>query len=149
MKNNLIAFILLTVFLSGCQQVKTDNTKTFHASHWARKANAPFSDAVQVNDWFFLSGQLGIDDKTRKLVSGGIVPETEKTLQNIQEILKHHGMTMNNVVKCLVILSDIDDFSAFNEVYKKYLPQKPARTTFAAGGLAINAKIEIECMAHK
>lgn len=144
-----IFLLLIVLILSACQQVKTERSVTFHSSHWPRKADAPFSDAVAVGDLFFLSGQLGIDDATRQLVSGGIVPETRQTLENIKAILNHHDMTLRDVVKCLVILSDIDDFAAFNDVYKTYLPQKPARTTFAASGLAINAKIEIECVAQR
>lgn len=145
----LIGMMLLGLVLSACQQVKHERDVSFHSSHWPRKAAAPFSDAVQVGDLFFLSGQLGIDDATRQLVPGGIVPETRQTLENIKAILNHHDLSMGNVVKCLVILSDINDFAAFNDVYKTYLPQKPARTTFAASGLAINAKIEIECIASR
>ena len=86
---------------------------------------------------------------TRKLVKGGIKAETKQTLENIKAVLAHHNMEMKDVVKCTVILADIEDFSLFNEVYKTYFPQKPARTTFAAKGLAVGAKIEIECIAVK
>ena len=61
--------------------------------------------------------------------------------------MKHHGLTLDSVVKCTVILSDINDFKAFNEVYIKYFTKKPARTTYAAAGLAANAKIEIDVIA--
>lgn len=146
-KTVLVLFILSTLSLNACHQPKNKIAK-FHASHWPRKTNAPYSDTVQVDNLLFLSGQVGIDNTTRKLVTGGIRAETQQTLENIKAILNHHGLTMQNVVKCTVILSDIDNFTAFNEIYKTYLPQKPARTTFAASGLAINAKIEIECIAH-
>ncbi len=121
----------------------------FHKTHEPKKENAPFSDAVQVGNLFFLSGQVGMDHKIRKLVEGGIEAETKQTLENIKEVLKHHNLKMDNVVKCTVILADINDFSAFNEVYKTYFPKKPARTTFSAKGLAVGAKIEIECIAVK
>ncbi|MCM4168562.1 Putative aminoacrylate peracid reductase RutC [Arenibacter antarcticus] len=121
----------------------------FHKSHVERKKNAPFSDAVQVGNLFFLSGQIGMDNHKSEVVSGGITAETEQTIHNIQEVLRQHGMELENVIKCTVILRNIDDFAAFNEVYTGYFPQKPVRTTFAASGLAMDAKIEIEVVAVK
>lgn len=141
-----ISFLLLITLFIACSP---KDSPIFHTTHEPKKVNAPFSDAVQVGNIFFLSGQVGMDHSTRKLVSGGIKKETEQTLDNIKEVLQHHAMDMKDVVKCTVILADIEDFSAFNEVYKKYFPQKPARTTFAAKGLAVGAKIEIECIAIK
>lgn len=119
----------------------------FHASHEATKANAPYSDVVQAGDLYFLAGQIGKDHSAGKLVEGGIEAETRQTLENIKAVLAQHNLTMANVVKALVVLDDINDFAAFNEVYKTYLPQKPARTTFAAEALAAGAKIEIEVIA--
>ncbi|WGK63670.1 RidA family protein [Croceiramulus getboli] len=119
----------------------------FHASHEPRKKDAPYSDAVQVGNLFFLAGQVGIDGETRALVPGGIQAETKQVLENIKSVLEQHQMTLADVVKATVILEDINDFQAFNEVYTSYLPQKPARTTFAAAGLAANAAIEIEVVA--
>ena len=121
----------------------------FHQSHEPKKQDAPFSDIVQVGDLYFLSGQIGMDHSTRTLVEGGIKAETTQTLENIKTVLQQHGMDMSNVVKALVILDDIDDFAAFNAIYRTYLPQKPARTTFAAEALAVGAKIEIEVIAVK
>ncbi len=121
----------------------------FHASHYEKKQDAPFSDVVQVGNMYFLSGQIGMDHTTRTLVTGGIEAETTQVLENIKEVLEQHGMTMGDVVKALVVLDDIEDFAAFNAIYKTYLPQKPARTTFAAEALAAGAKIEIEVVAVK
>ncbi len=144
---NAFLFIFISIFLMSC----TTETSgiIFHKSHEPKKSEAPFSDAVQVGGVYFLSGQIGMDQTTRKLVGGGIKAETKQTLENIKAVLEHHNMSMDNVVKCTVILADIEDFSAFNEVYKAYFPLKPARTTFAAKGLAVGAKIEIECIAVK
>lgn len=141
-----ISFLLLVTLLMACSPKESP---IFHTTHEPKKVNAPFSDAVQVGNTFFLSGQVGMDHSTRKLVSGGIKAETQQTLENIKAVLQYHGMDMKDVVKCTVILADIEDFSAFNKVYTKYFPQKPARTTFAAKGLAVGAKIEIECVAIK
>ena len=121
----------------------------FHESHEITKKEAPFSDIVQVGNMYFLSGQIGLNQKERTLVSGGITNETTQTLENIKEVLKQHGMDMSNVVKAQVILDDIQDFKAFNDIYITYFPQKPARTTFAAEALALGATIEIEVIAVK
>ncbi|MDY8138584.1 RidA family protein [Aquimarina sp. 2201CG5-10] len=146
-------YIILAIALLAIGCTNTDTNvpveAIFHKTHEPKKSRAPFSDAVQVGDLYFLSGQVGMDHATRKLVVGGIKEETKQTLENIKAVLKHHNLEMKDVVKCTVILADIEDFSAFNEVYKTYLPQKPARTTFAAKGLAVGAKIEIECIAVK
>jgi len=121
----------------------------YHESHEIKKQSAPFSDVVEVGNLFFLSGQLGMNHTTRTLVEGGIVAETTQSIKNIQAVLEHHKMNLSHVVKCTVILSSMDDFAVFNEVYSKYFTNKPARTTFAASGLARNAKVEIEVIAAK
>ncbi len=161
MKTNLLSMIFLMIVLSSCETKVTTSVGTedkddivkneviYHASHEPKKANAPFSDVVQVGNMYFLSGQIGMNQTTRTLVEGGIEAETTQTLENIKEVLAQHGMDMGHVVKALVILDDIEDFTTFNGIYKTYLPQKPARTTFAAEALAAGAKIEIEVIAVK
>lgn len=121
----------------------------FHKPENPARASAPFSEAVQAGDLFFLAGQIGMDRSIGKLAEGGIQGETEQVIKNIDGVLRYHGLGLDNVVKCTVILSDINDFKAFNEVYIKYFTKKPARTTFAAAGLAAGAKIEIEVVAVK
>jgi 2-iminobutanoate/2-iminopropanoate deaminase len=125
------------------------NAVVFHPSHEPKKSTAPFSDVVQVGDLFYLSGQIGMDHSTRELVQGGIKAETTQALENIKAVLGHHGLSMRQVVKATVILDEIDDFAAFNKIYKSYFPQKPARATFAAESLARGAKIEIEVVATR
>lgn len=148
-----ISAVLLCLIVSCTsvdQQKSIDTPEViFHKSHEAKKTNAPFSDVVQVGNTYYLSGQIGMDHGTRTLVSGGIGAETTQTLENIKAVLAHHNLEMNNVVKAMVVLDDINDFAAFNEIYTTYFPQKPARTTFAAEALARGAKIEIEVMAVK
>ncbi|TVZ23201.1 2-iminobutanoate/2-iminopropanoate deaminase [Dokdonia sp. Hel_I_63] len=130
-------------------KVEINEKPVFHKSHEITKKDAPFSDVVQVGEMYFLSGQIGLNQKNRTLVPGGITAETTQTLENIKEVLAQHDMDMSNVVKALVILDDIKDFKAFTEVYSSYFPQKPARTTFAVEALALGAKIEIEVIAVK
>ncbi|WP_276390485.1 Rid family detoxifying hydrolase [Eudoraea chungangensis] len=121
----------------------------FHPSHEIKKQSAPYSDVVEVGNLFFLAGQIGMDHTTRTMVEAGIVTETEQAIKNIKEVLEQHGLTLDNVVKCTVILASMEDFSAFNKVYSKHFTKKPARTTFAAKGLARNASVEIDVIASK
>lgn len=121
----------------------------FHPPQNPSRASAPFSEAVQVGNTFYLSGQIGMDRSVNQMAGGGIQGETRQAIRNIEGVLKYHGMDLGNVVKCTVILSDIDDFQAFNEVYVQYFPNKPARTTYAAAGLALGARIEIDVIAVK
>lgn len=144
---SVFSIILLTFLVFGCQ--KTPNEIIFHKSHEAKKQDTPFSDVVESNGFLFLSGQLGMDHGTRTLVDGGIEAETKKCIENIKAVLEHHQSSLDKVVKCTVILKSMDDFVAFNRIYKDYFPNKPARTTFAASGLALNASIEIEVIASK
>ena len=139
---------LLIVFLFlSCKQ--GTQFPVFHLSHEQRRAHLPFSDAVETDNLLFLTGQIGKDHKSGQLVDGGISAETQQVILNIRDVLDQHQLSLNNVVKCTVILKDINDFSEFNEVYTKYFINKPARTTFAAAGLAGGASIDIDVIAHK
>lgn len=141
--------VVFTVFLSinGFAQETTEII--FHKAENPERQKAPFSEAVQAGNLFFLTGQIGMDREAGHLAEGGVQAETEQAIKNIQGVLQYHGLTLDNVVKCTVILSDINDFRAFNEVYVKYFTKKPARTTYAAAGLAVGAKIEIDVIAVK
>jgi 2-iminobutanoate/2-iminopropanoate deaminase len=108
----------------------------------------PFSEAVQVNGTLYLSGQLGNIPGTMKLVSGGIKQEARQTMDNIKTVLEAHGYGLRNLVKCTVMLADISEWSAFNEVYQSYFKdQFPARSAFATNGLALGARVEVDCIA--
>ena len=111
-------------------------------------APLPFSEAVQLGDTLYVSGQIGNQPGTLGLAPGGIEGEAKQALENMKAILERHGASLDCVVKCTVFLADIKDWPAFNEVYrsffKKYLP---ARSAFATSGLAIGACVEIECIA--
>ena len=114
----------------------------------AEDLNLPFSEAVRVGNLLFLSGQLGNRPGTLELVEGGIQPETRQTLENIRTILERHDSSMDRVVKCSVFLADIADWPAMNQVYTTFFPDNPpARSALGASGLALGARVEIECIA--
>lgn len=107
----------------------------------------PFSDMVRVENTLYLSGQIGLDPKTNKLVKGGVIAEATQALTNIQQSLQKQGYAMDNIVKCTVMLTNIGDFSAFNRVYTRFFsPPYPARSAFAVNKLALNAHVEVECI---
>lgn len=111
-------------------------------------AGLPFSPAVKVGNIIYLSGVLGNKMGTRTVVSGGIGPETRQTLDNMRVILEAAGSSMDNVFKCTVFLADISEYEAMNKVYSSVFKiEPPARSTIAGSGLALGARVEIECMA--
>lgn len=111
-------------------------------------AGLPFSSAVRVGDVIYLSGQIGNRIGTREVVPGGIGAETRQTLENIRTVLEAAGSSLDRVFKCTVFLADIGEYSAMNEVYASFFPKDPpARSTVAGSGLALGARVEIECMA--
>ena len=113
-------------------------------------AGVPLSEAVRVGDTLYLSGQIGIQPGTLKLVPGGIKEEARQTMSNIKTSLEAHGYSMSDVVKCTVMLADIAKWGEFNEVYKTYFSGHfPARSAMGVSGLAVGAQVEVECMAHK
>jgi 2-iminobutanoate/2-iminopropanoate deaminase len=108
----------------------------------------PFSEAVRVGHMLYLSGQIGLDYTTSSLAEGGIAGETRQTLENIKAALEKHGSSLAEVVKCTVFLADIKEWAAMNEIYITYFPTSPpARSAVGNSGLAMGARIEIECMA--
>lgn len=108
----------------------------------------PFSSAVRVGNVLYLSGQIGVLRGTRQLVDTGVVKQTQQTLENIKAVLVYAGSSMERVFKCTVFLANIRDFDAMNGVYATYFPKDPpARSTVAGSGLALGAKVEIECLA--
>ena len=120
----------------------------FLNSEQSRSLNLPFSEAVRVGDLMILSGQIGNLPGTTDLAPGGIKAEARQALDNVKAILDRYGSSMAEVVKCTVMMVDIAEWPAFNEVYVTYFPgPKPARSAFAASGLAFDARVEVECWA--
>lgn len=114
----------------------------------ARQDGLPFSEAVRVGQLLFLSGELG-RDASGKIVPGGIAPETRQTLENISATLARHGSSIGQVVKVTVMLADMGEWAAMNQVYRGFFPSHlPARSAFGASALALGARVEIECIAY-
>lgn len=108
----------------------------------------PFSDVVRVGDTLYLSGKLGTDS-TGKLAAGGIAAETKQTMENIRTVLEKNGSSLDHVVKCTVMLADMKEWADMNSVYVTFFKKErmPARSAFGTSGLALNARVEIECIA--
>jgi 2-iminobutanoate/2-iminopropanoate deaminase len=119
----------------------------------APQAIGPYSHAQVVrlhggNRIVYTSGQVGLDPKAGQLVDGGIEAQTKRALENLSIVLAGAGLTLADVVKTTVFLADMNDFKAMNEVYAKHFTSShPARTTIAAAGLPLNARVEIEVVA--
>ncbi len=144
MKQPQLLFITL-IFIMSCQpSQKVEYLQTEkHA-----KMGLPFSEAVRVGDMLYLSGQVGNINGELKVVPGGIGSETRQIMENIKTVLERYGSSMDQVVKCLCMLENIEDWPAMNAEYVKYFPNnKPARSAFGGSNLAIGAKVEIECIA--
>lgn len=109
-----------------------------------------FSSAVRTGDLLFLSGQVGAlpGVSPPQLVEGGVQAETRQIFENIKTVLAAAGLDLHDVVKCTVFLADIADYAAVNEVYATYFEgDPPARSAVAGSGLALGARVEIECIA--
>lgn len=123
---------------------------THHDSGMFEGQNLPFSEAVEVGGTVYLSGQIGVEPGTLELVEGGMDAEARQTMDNIGRTLEAAGLGFEDVVKCTVMLADMADWPAFNEVYATYFePPFPARSALGANGLAFGARVEVECLAAR
>ena len=119
-------------------------------SSLAPAAIGPYSQAIAGKDTVFVSGQLPIDVKTGEFAGDDIKSQTRQSLENIKAILEEAGLSMSDVCKTTVLLADIADFGALNEVYAEYFSAPyPARAAFQVAALPKGAKVEIEAVASK
>jgi reactive intermediate/imine deaminase len=109
----------------------------------------PFCEAVRVGDVLYLSGQIGSPPSDpMHLVPGGVEAETRQALENVRDVLKRAGVALDRVFKCTVMLADMKDWEAMNRAYlATFGGHKPARSSFGTSGLALGARVEIECVA--
>ena len=108
----------------------------------------PFSDAVRVGDILYLSGQIGFGADGK--LPDGIEAQTKQAMDNVGAVLKRAGLSYSDVFHCTAFLADMKDWPAFNKVYVPYFPagKMPARSAFGANGLALGARLEIECQSY-
>lgn len=143
--------ILIALFVvAGCNepQKTSSSADVEYLSGDTPDPALPFSAAVRVGNMLYLSGKIGTIPGTRELAEGGITGQTHQTMKNIKATLEEFGSSLENVVKCTVMIDNIDEWGAFNEVYVQYFPgHKPARSAFGADGLAMGSAVEVECWA--
>ena len=122
--------------------------KQIIATDRAPKAIGPYSQAVRAGNLVFASGQIPIDPNTGEFVPGGIAEQTEQVLRNLTAVFEAAGLGLSQVIKTTVFLTDMNDFTAMNEVYGRFFAeQPPARATVQAARLPRDARVEIEAIA--
>jgi reactive intermediate/imine deaminase len=120
----------------------------YHTSELTGGLGLPFSESASVGNLLFLSGMIGTAPGTLGLVPGGLEPEARQTLANIRTMLEAAGASIRDVVKCTVMLDDMSQWPAFNQIYVDFFgDHRPARSAFGADGLALGATVEVECIA--
>jgi len=128
--------------------IKTRKEMDFVFTENAPKPIGPYSQAVKHKDTLYISGQIGIDPSTGKLVQDDIQTETEQVLKNIEAILQAENLRKENVVKCSIFICNMDQFAAINEVYSKFFEEHaPARETVEVSRLPAGANVEISVIA--
>ena len=142
-------FLLVPLaLLFGCEvNVDQDAEIEYLLMPGMEDLDLPFSSAVRVDNTLYVSGNIGNVPGTLELAEGGIQGETRQTLENMKRVIEQFGSSMDRVVKCTVFLADIAEWGAMNEVYKTFFPNPPARSALGVSGLALDARVEIECIA--
>lgn len=109
----------------------------------------PYSQAIRVGPWVFISGQIAIDPTTQQFVGGSIEAQTERVMENLRAILESVGGGLEDLVQVTVFLRDMGDFPKFNQIYARYVGKKPpARATVAVAGLPGGAAVEVTAIAY-
>lgn len=155
MRNALTGLVALALILAaGCADPMDDagdepDAPVVVAPESAVLDGLPFSPGIRAGDFLFLSGAIGTRPGTSELVSDDVGEQTAQTLANLRTVLRAGGADLDDVVKCTVFLVDMADYGAMNEAYAAVWPgSPPARSTVAGSGLALGAKVEIECIAY-
>jgi 2-iminobutanoate/2-iminopropanoate deaminase len=147
-KTLLRALALLILVSTGPTVAASPADPQYFPSPDPALAALPFSEAVRNGDLLFVSGQIGAAPGTLAVVPGGIDAEARQALQNVKAILERHGSSLDRVVKCTVFLADMKEWPAFNAIYRNFFRTNlPARSALGANGLALGARVEVECLA--
>lgn len=141
-------FLLPLIALCSCEvEVDQGPAVSYLQMPGMEQLDLPFSAAVRVGETLYLSGNIGNIPGSLQLAEGGIEAETRQTMENIKSVLEQFGSSMNEIVKCTVFMADMNEWSLMNEVYRGYFDDPPARSALGANGLALGARVEIECIA--
>lgn len=141
-----VLMLVATALVAACASVPPP--PQYHRTEAQARAGYPFSSAVQAGPWLILSGDIGLDPATGKLAPGGIEAEARRTMDNIGATLAAHGADFDDLVKCSVFLADMGEWATFNAIYREYFKVHfPARSALGASGLALGARVEVECLA--
>jgi 2-iminobutanoate/2-iminopropanoate deaminase len=147
MKNN-IAALLLIIFLTGCSSQGA--VREIISSPKAPAAIGPYSQAVRVGDRLYLSGQLGLDPSTGKFAGNDFETQARRVLENQKAILEAAGFSLKDVAQCQVFVTDMNNYPAFNTIYKEYFIQDfPARAVLEVSRLPADGLIEIMMVAER
>src|SRR5437763_15591994 len=145
MRRTALGLIVALLSLAACHRAQVGPEPEFLPPYGPPRL--PFSPAVRVGNLLFLAGQIGSDTSGR-LVAGGIQAEARQALNNIKDVLQKSGSSIDRVAKCTVFMADMKEWPTMNEIYATYFRNGfPARSAFGATGLALNARVEIECVA--
>ncbi len=124
-------------------------TKIIVFTEKAPKPVGPYSQAIISGDFVFVSGQIPLDPKSSKFVEGGIEAQTVQVMENLKNILESIDLSLVDVVKTSVFLSDLNDFQAFNKVYSRYFDKNPPARTTVQAGLMAGVLLEVDAIAKK
>ncbi|MBI5605513.1 MAG: RidA family protein [Deltaproteobacteria bacterium] len=150
--NNYLWAIAIFMSLFAVQPSGADQTSSieFYGSGKILPKNLPISEAVRHGNTLFLSAQIGNLPGTFTLVPGGVKEEAKQAMKNIKTLVEAHGYSMQDLVKCTVVLADMSEWTAFNEIYKSFFTDKyPARSALVGSGLILGARVQVECLAAK
>lgn len=126
----------------------SSTTRSIVTTPLAPSAIGPYSQGILVGDTLYCSGQIAIDPETESMITGSIEEETERVLDNIGAVLRAASMNYENVVRCTVFMTDVNDYAQVNEVYSRYFNETPpARQAAQVAALPRNARVEISCVA--
>jgi 2-iminobutanoate/2-iminopropanoate deaminase len=145
----LLPFLLVATTSFGQQAAPVSKpVKTILKTDQAPLPIGPYSQGVAANGFLFVAGQVGVDPRTRQLVSGSLEAETTQVMENIRAILEAANLDFRHVVKTTIYLKDIRQFGRVNELYGRYFPSEaPARETVEVSNLPGNANLEISVVA--
>jgi 2-iminobutanoate/2-iminopropanoate deaminase len=134
-------YLLIWRLVMGHQVIQTN---------LAPAAIGPYSQAIKVGPWLFVSGQIALQPDTGELVSENFAKQTEQVLKNLRHILEAAGYELSDVVSTDVFMTDIGQFSSFNRIYEEFfLHHKPARAVVEVKGLPRGTQVEIKCIAYR